>query len=478
MHKLKRQLSDRHGYAQETCPFDDDQASTAGTEERLPDGEPTEEFTYQPLRWGPGQERPEEPPAACIESVYGQPVSPEEAAAQCPPGTGGLVYHAHLLPDDYTPPEDLADASTGELKPRRASLPVRAKDFLASLVMTADGRVIFSGVLNGWPGLTCLELRSITCKLVGRLSAQIVRPWDAAKDGGSMPDLATIFVADDSNRNVRATLRMASWSSHGWSPSSPGAVWWFHSQRAAKKVAYGEDIIRGLRQGYDDAGDKPPACTRATLFAHRYALGKRPESTKDKVTYHGAILLEWDHGAFCTVVELATLNGCGGRKGKANWHRDKLQEVTELYSYMPPELIAPWHTDLAEIRCHDVPMRTPEEFKEFLDEFTGPDLRFIDPHFASRGSRHCGDVRLTFRRQDHIARYLLNYMGRDGRYRQEFRNCQTFAADFFSFLAGHKDIKPFHPVCRVAYRNRSHLFLYEPDAFRDEEDPASASDGT
>ena len=80
--------------------------------------------------------------------------------------------------------------------------------------------------------------------------------------------------------------------------------------------------------------------------------------------------------------------------------------------------------------------------------------------------------------QDHIARYLLNYMGRDGRYRQEFRNCQTFAADFFSFLAGHKDIKPFHPVCRVAYRNRSHLFLYEPDAFRDEEDPASASDGT
>jgi len=47
-------------------------------------------------------------------------------------------------------------------------------------------------------------------------------------------------------------------------------VWWFHSQRANKKVAYGEDIIRGLREGYDAAGDKPPLCTHATLFAHRY----------------------------------------------------------------------------------------------------------------------------------------------------------------------------------------------------------------
>ena len=36
-----------------------------------------------------------------------------------------------------------------------------------------------------------------------------------------------------------------------------------------------------------------------------------------------------------------------------------------------------------------------------------------------------------------------------------------------SFLnQGHKDIKPFHPVCRVAYKNRSHLFLYEPAYFQ------------
>ena len=38
---------------------------------------------------------------------------------------------------------------------------------------------------------------------------------------------------------------------------------------------------------------------------------------------------------------------------QANWHRDKLEEVPELYGCMPPELVAPFHGNLAEIRCHD-----------------------------------------------------------------------------------------------------------------------------
>lgn len=62
-------------------------------------------------------------------------------------------------------------------------------------------------------------------------------------------------------------------------------------------------------------------------------------------------------------------------------------------------MIAPWHGDLAEIRVNDVPARTPAEFNEYLNEFTGPDLRFLDPHFAGRDSKHAGPVRLTFRRQ-------------------------------------------------------------------------------
>ena len=33
---------------------------------------------------------------------------------------------------------------------------------------------------------------------------------------------------------------------------------------------------------------------------------------------------------------------------------------------------------------------------------------------------------------------MLNYMARDRRYTEEFRNCQAFAADFFGFVAGKK----------------------------------------
>ena len=56
-------------------------------------------------------------------------------------------------------------------------------------------------------------------------------------------------------------------------------------------------------QGYNKVGELPPMCTRASLFAHRYALGKKKyESVKDQQIYHAGVLLEWDHGAFCTVV--------------------------------------------------------------------------------------------------------------------------------------------------------------------------------
>ena len=45
-----------------------------------------------------------------------------------------------------------------------------------------------------------------------------------------------------------------------------------------------------------------------------------------RLTYHSAVLLEWDHGRHCTVVELATLNGVGGRRGKSNWLHDGMYD--------------------------------------------------------------------------------------------------------------------------------------------------------
>jgi len=57
--------------------------------------------------------------------------------------------------------------------------------------------------------------------------------------------------------------------------------------------------------------------------------------------------------------------------------------------------------------------------------------------------------------------YLLNYMGRDRRYSELMRNCQTFAADFYQFVAGKKGITPFSQANRLDYHARPHLFLYD-----------------
>jgi len=62
----------------------------------------------------------------------------------------------------------------------------------------------------------------------------------------------------------------------------------------------------------------------------------------------------------------------------------------------------------------------------------------VDPRFS-----HSHPVRICFRHKSHISQYLLNYIGRDQRYSEVNRNCQTFAADLFGFLAGKKGVEPF-----------------------------------
>lgn len=209
---------------------------------------------------------------------------------------------------------------------------------------------------------------------------------------------------------------------------------------------------------------------RIHSIAHRYARGGKPETTKESITWHSLILLEWDHGRHCTVVELATLNGVGGRRGKSNWYHDKLEHNTQLYKAMPQEMIMPWKGHFAELRSADVEAKSLESFMEYMTKYTGPTLRFVEPQvqhtvepsFAQASS----NVRLWHRSRSDVARYLLNYMGRDRRYTEEFRNCQSFASDFFSFVAGKKDTRPFHQANRLLYQNRSHLFLYDPDQFQ------------
>ena len=288
-------------------------------------------------------------PSTCTDSIYGQPVSAAQAAQLCPAGEGGLIYHAHLVSDTWTHPKDCT--AEGKIKPRRATLPVRAKDFFSSLVQTQDGRWIFSGVLNGWPGLNCLEVRSITC--VGKRKTwlgkkKVVRFWDAPPLNTMLDDeddMYSGFGASDEIiyrdppsfpngiKSVRVTLRGAPWTAKGYSPTAPGCVWWFESVRGqlGPRLSHGEDMVTNTNDQ-----NNIPTCTTVHHFAHRYARpGKKGHETqKQKLTYHGAILLEWNHGKYCTVVELATLNGVGGRSGKANWHHDKLEPLTELYKAM------------------------------------------------------------------------------------------------------------------------------------------------
>jgi hypothetical protein len=172
------------------------------------------------------------------------------------------------------------------------------------------------------------------------------------------------------------------------------------------------------------------------------------------------VLLEWEHGKFCTIVEGAYLNGIGGFKGRSNWYHDKDDGVAALYKALPPEMISPWLTTAAEIRAYDVEAKNLEEMKEFIEKYTGPDKRFLDPKYTFSHA-----ARLTYRSRSNIAKYLINYISRDCSYSELTRNCQTLAADICSFLAGKKGIVPYHPINRIKYRNRTHVFLYDSDMY-------------
>ena len=150
----------------------------------------------------------------------------------------------------------------------------------------------------------------------------------------------------------------------------------------------------------------------------------------------------------------------GGYNGKSNWFHDKNEAVTSLYKALPPEMICPWLTTAAEIRCLDVVAKNLEEMKDYMKMYEGAEKRFVDPQFTFSHS-----ARLSFRSRSHIAQYLFNYISRDMSYSELKRNCQTLAADLCSFIAGKKDVAPYHPINRIDYHNRTHLFLYDSGMF-------------
>lgn len=374
---------------------------------------------------------------------------------------GGRIWHAQIVTDDYSNPKHcLAD---GSLKPRRPIPHIRASDFFGSLTHTADGRWIYEPAINGWTGLFSLELRSITCK-DGRMQKP-KRLWDKKKT--SEPPSFPI----EKHKSVRATLRCPRWSEVGWSEDSPGFVFWAALQGGgsedspAFKVYHGEGMISALQDGCWSTWPGFPAhggqVVRAHLIAHRYASTK--ESAKDKLLYHTALLLEWDHKLFTSITELGFRNGLGGYGCKSNWCADKdCPPPTSMAKAMPSCMLAPWRTDLAELRVTDHCARNIEEFKHFIEKHTGPTKRFLAPEIAKSV-----DVKMSFRSQQDICRLLLNYMGAEQKYTESDRNCQHYAADLFGFLSKEKNYQTYSTANRVFYKPKPYWFLHEPDYLQD-----------
>jgi len=389
-------------------------------------------------------------PANSFQPLYGHPVPPEIVADMIPPGDAGLLWNALLVGHAwYDPNECLEDR---EIKPRRYGLPIRCADFFSSLVTTSDHRCIFSGVLNGWPGLTCLELLSIARPVKGRNQSTMKPCWEANSDGNfpsAPPDLTT----------AQLTLRMPPWSSRGWSRDNPGWVWWFFAQRSHGPVlSWGQNMGQVLLRDLQCFGETMPKVVAAHQFVHRYAVGSRSETRADLATYHSAVLLEWDHGRYTTVVELGPMGGIAARRGRSDWYDDKLDDCTALSRTMPACMVMPWREDLAEIRCSDVQAVNLDEFKSYVQQYTGHDHRFVDPQFP-----HSGSVRLSRRSQLDIMEYLYNYMAKERKFDVRYRSCQTFACDLFSVLTGQSEsVKPWNPFLAKTYHPHPDWFLYSP----------------
>lgn len=396
---------------------------------------------------------------------------------------GGLIWSASIVPDDFDVNFEQTqklkmchknhyDAKNKCIKPRRGHLLVKSSEFFGSLVKIDNNddedddtveqdfelykrssRWIFSGVLNGWPALKCLEVLKIEFRR--KLMPNWKTHWDSNKNQN---DVEPSFPTHNGISEVKATLRMAPYSMHGWSRKSPGYVFWFEKQREVPRLTFGTDIVK-LFESERLMQKTSPKCVKVHMISHRYAMAAGVEEQfRDRLTYHSLAFLEWDHGEYCTIAELAYLGGIGGYNGRANWIEDKMENNNSLYRSLPPEMIHPWKSNLSEIRVYDVNVKNLDEQLEFMEKNVG--YRFLDVQVTLSHP-----VRLTFCSKENVAQYIINYIRRGKTYSEIRRNCQTFAADFCAFLAGKKDVQPYHPINQQAYRNQAHYFLYEPTMY-------------
>ncbi len=284
----------------------------------------------------------------CPHASYGKPQSPKSLygimSCNANDEDRGLVWKANIVPDHFDASFEKNgtlkmlekkdyDAKNKCIKERRGNLAVKSSDFFSSLVKLIgsgdhddvefyqrQSRWIFSGVLNGWPALHTLEVIRIECK------RSLTMTWKTHWDSSENPkDEPPTFPGVIGFSEVRAILRSPPYTAHGWKKSSPGYLFWFEGNGTGEpdRLLVGENMIQQFERDRVENGKhgnlaQSPKCSKVHMISHRYATGDQ-EVVKDRFTYHSFVLLEWDHGKFCTVVELAYLGGLGGYQGKSSW---------------------------------------------------------------------------------------------------------------------------------------------------------------
>jgi len=345
------------------------------------------------------------------------------------PSSSGRMRNVQLVPDDFcqSPKKQCSGSS---LKTMRGMPQMFFNEFLEM----AEGSFI-PGPVNGWPGLRNLTVQTLTCK--GHVGIHYLYHYNSPPSS-RFPWRELLNTAVNtpwlckSPISIRCGMTSPSWSNFGWMQTSPGFAFSFQPFHSSgpRVTAGGNGMANSKEQ---------ETAVRAHLFSHRYATEK--ESFFDSwLAWHSGILLEWNHGEFATVIELAWLGGLGGYKGQSNWYDDmQSKNGTLLYNSMPDCMKEPWDTSRNEIRMLDVKPNSVKAFREYLMKYSEAgklpqeEQRFLEPKFPVLSGKVLPHRPAT--RAD-IGRYLVNYNLAAPQYSREFTNCQTFAADLLRFLTG------------------------------------------
>ena len=368
--------------------------------------------------------------------AYGVPASVEVVLSQGFSEGIGLEYEVNLLPDERKE----------EITPRSQDLAATISDFFSSLVET-DGRYFFSGVLNDWPALTSLEV------ILLKNGPDVL--WSSEGEGkASTGALEPPQVAGEL---LFVIVRAPDFTATSYCKGNPGFVFWADASIDGRVHAFYPGT-QGLKCAREDE-HKDSVAVRVHLYGHRY--GKPKETIRDRFTYHSGLLIEWSHGEFCTVAELAYLNGIGGYRGNSNYLYDSFrEEENSLYGLMPESMKLPWTPSRSEIRLFDMPWKGIKDADAFFRSHEGGNGRFLQSFITKTAA-----VTLPNATRATIYAGLLNYIAGDPSY-SEFsglllagNNCQTFAADLHSYLTQSKKVKPVTRVIGSFYYNRASLFL-------------------